>query len=87
MIIGNCENLSILFFSYARMQPNFKRTVRFKKFITLLLGIKTNIPVNYYGEISENRDFFFEPQFNLNHHLGDDGVLFVIVIDVFWNFV
>ena len=61
MIIGSCENLSILVFSYARKQPSFKRTVRFKKFIVLLPGVTTNTPVNYHEKIPENRDFFFEP--------------------------
>ena len=82
MIIGNCENLSILFFSHVRKQPNFKRMVRLKK-IVLLPSVTTNIPVSYHGKISENRDIFFEPQFNLNHHLKSNGNVFAHVIDVF----
>ena len=87
MIIGNCQNLSILFFSHAKKQPNFKRTVRFKVFIVLLPGVTTSVPVNYHEKIPENRDFFFEPQFNLNHHLKNDGNVFAHIIEVFLNLV
>ena len=87
MTIGSCESLSIPFSLHARKQPNFKRTVRFKDSIVLSPGVTTNVPVNYHGEISENREFFFEPQLNLSHHLGDDGGVFAHIVDVFLNFV
>ena len=61
MTIGNCKNLSVPFSSHARKQPNFKRTKRFKSFTILSLGVTTNIPVNYHGQIPIDRDFF------LNH--------------------
>ena len=87
MIIKNCKNLSIPISSQARKQPSFKRTVRFKISIVLSPDVSTNIPVNYHGKIPENRDFFFEPQFNLNPHLKNDGGVFPHIIDVFLNFV
>ena len=86
MIIGSCQGLSIPFF-YAGEQPNFKRTVRFKTFIVLLPGVPINVPVNYYGQIPVDRDFFFEPQFNFSYHLGNNGKMFVYIVDVFLNFV
>ena len=85
MTIKTCKNLSFFFSSHAREQPNFKRTVRFKSFTVLSPNVTINIPVNYHGQISIDRDFLFEFQFNQN--LGKNGGMFAHIVDAFLNFV
>ena len=53
----------------------------------LSLGVTTNIPMNYQGQIPTDRDFFSELQFNFNHYLKNNGGMFAHIVDVFLNFV
>ena len=59
-IFGKCLRFQILFDVVVKLNPYFKRIIRFKSVIIIVLGIIMKVLVIYNNNISYNRDFLFE---------------------------
>ena len=85
IIIGSCQNLAVPFNSHARKDSNLQRVIRAKGNISLAPHRITRIPISYSGGLLDDRNFFFEPQLDLN--LGPEGGAFTYIIDLLLSFV
>ena len=56
-----------------------------KFILILLLNIITNILINYYDTLLNNRDYLFEPEFLI--FLDENKEIFVYVINIFAIFI
>ena len=63
LIFGKYLRLQISLDIIIKLNPHFKRIIRFKSIIIIVLGITIKIPVTYNSNILYNRDFLFESNY------------------------
>ena len=77
--LGSCQDLVAPISVLARKEAGLKRTIRAKGSVIVPAKTTVDVPVSYYGNLPDDRDFLFEPQ--CAEYLGDDGGVFAHIVD------
>ena len=80
--IDSCRSMTVSMNSRARFEP-IKRTVKSSARIVLSPRATVQVPVTYFGKLSEDRDLLFESQCSLSLEYAD-GV-YAHMIDIFFR--
>ena len=77
--LSNCQNLLIFINTITRKNSCFKRVVRNKNKIIIFVDVIINVFVDYYDNLSNDRDFLFESQ--CRKYFDDDDEIFAHIVD------
>ena len=85
IIINNYQNIKIFVRFIVKSYFQIKRVLKTKIIITLLSNTITNISINYYDTLFDNRDFLFEPELVI--FFDKNNKIFAYVIDCLLTFI
>ena len=83
--LSNCQNLVASIDTITRKNSNLKRIIRVKQIINVFVNFIVMIFVNYYDNLSIDKDFLFESQCVQQRLLNINENVFAHIIDALLN--